>query len=575
MQTPGDLDRALEAAEEAMELDSANAAALYNRALALERIGLADAADDAWRTYLRVDDDSGWADEARGWLRHTVVADVAPPAAPTPASAAEFARRAPQQANAWGWETLLPAWAAARDSGHAAAADSALRLAESVGAALVTVRRDATLADAVAAIRAADPAGAARLARAHSLYGKARGLYESGDRPAAEPLFARAAADGAGSPTLQMWARLFHGAALAYSADPAAMSEIEAVVAGADSARHPALAGRARWILGNTLALQNRHEEARNSFVRSARLLDRADEDEHLAFVQFLTANSLHRMGSEAAADQEGHRAMLRLRAYPLSGWRHVVLISAATRAHESGLLLTALQYHAEDVRVTEQAGKPIHIVEARAARARLLTALGQTEAGLRDVMTTRPLMPKLRAEAQEWARHDLLEVRASHRLRHDPAGAAILLDSVVDFHARRPPRLLSALLTRAQARLASSNEPGARADLHAAADVILDRATAIRTAHLRSALFEQARHVFDQMVMASVTAGDHRQALEQMESARTVFARLPRDQSARIRSRVGEAAIQYAVIGDTLLTWVVTADTVRLVRQTADRRRL
>ena len=49
--------------------DLARAEAWFNRAYALERLGLADEAREAWQAYLTIDDRSGWADEARTHLR--------------------------------------------------------------------------------------------------------------------------------------------------------------------------------------------------------------------------------------------------------------------------------------------------------------------------------------------------------------------------------------------------------------------------------------------------------------------------------------------------------------------------
>jgi CHAT domain-containing protein len=575
MQTPGDLDRALEAAEEAFELDSANTAALYNRALALERIGLAEAADDAWRAYLRADDDSGWADEARGWLRHTVTVDVTPPAHPTPAAAASFARRMPQQANAWGWETLLPAWAAARQAGHAAAADSALRLAEVVGAALVSAGRDATLADAVAVLRAADPAATDRLARAHRTYGEARRLYEAGDRPAAEPLFARAAAEGAGSATLQQWARLFGAAARAYADPKDAPAEQAAlrVAAEVDSIRHPALAGRARWIAGSIISRKGGFTEGRSWLLRAASLLQRAGEDEHQGAVEYLAAYMLHRMGNAPAADQERHAAMLRLRAFPRSIWRHGLLYESAERAREAQFPRTALHYHGEDIRIADRTGLTYNVIEARLGRARLLLSLGRGAATTADLTALRPAVAGLESEfARDWFGNDLRVVQAEAEVRARPDQAAAVLDSVIDYFQPFPARLLPALLVRADARLAAGRTSAARADLHAAADVLIRRGAEIRETSVRGALFQQARHVFDRLVLADVAAGEHARALRQLEHVRAVFAPFPHPVPRELQMAKGTVGVEYALIGDTLLTWTVEGRTMRMTRRTVSR---
>ena len=63
-----DASRALAAANRALEVDRLMPEALFNRALALEMAGMADARI-AWQAYLTIDDRSGWADEARTRLR--------------------------------------------------------------------------------------------------------------------------------------------------------------------------------------------------------------------------------------------------------------------------------------------------------------------------------------------------------------------------------------------------------------------------------------------------------------------------------------------------------------------------
>ena len=60
---------ALGNATKALEIDRALTTALFNRALALERLGEVKDALAAWQAYVAVDTQSGWADEARAHLR--------------------------------------------------------------------------------------------------------------------------------------------------------------------------------------------------------------------------------------------------------------------------------------------------------------------------------------------------------------------------------------------------------------------------------------------------------------------------------------------------------------------------
>lgn len=64
-----DWTKALAAADRAVKAKSALTEAWFNRALALEGLSLAPETRSAWQEYLEHDPDSGWADEARDHLR--------------------------------------------------------------------------------------------------------------------------------------------------------------------------------------------------------------------------------------------------------------------------------------------------------------------------------------------------------------------------------------------------------------------------------------------------------------------------------------------------------------------------
>lgn len=64
-----DASRGLALANRALEIDRLMPEALFNRALSLQMLGMADDARTAWQSYLTIDDRSGWADEARARLR--------------------------------------------------------------------------------------------------------------------------------------------------------------------------------------------------------------------------------------------------------------------------------------------------------------------------------------------------------------------------------------------------------------------------------------------------------------------------------------------------------------------------
>jgi CHAT domain-containing protein len=133
---------------------------------------------------------------------------------------------------------------------------------------------------------------------------------------------------------------------------------------------------------------------------------------------------------------------------------------------------------------------------------------------------------------------------------------------------------LVPALLRRADALLREGDLPGATRDLETVTNGVhgLSRRQANRA--LRGAVLEQARDRFDRLVMLYLHAGRNEDALLTLERGRLSFA--PWDSVAPLQERPaappGHVALEYALIGDTLVTWTVRGGTVRVTRQRVDR---
>src|SRR3954470_19252611 len=87
--------------------------------------------------------------------------------------------------------------------------------------------------------------------------------------------------------------------------------------------------------------------------------------------------------------------------------------------------------------------------------------------------------------------------------------------------------------------------------------------------------MMERARSRFDQLVMLHVRAADTVAALQTLERGRGSFAPASSRTAAappRLAAPAGEVAVEYALIGDTLLTWTVRGSDVRLRLDTVDR---
>ena len=328
---PRDLLAAVEAAERALEHAPRSRSALYNRALALQRFGLADVAAAAWREYLAMDARSPWAGEARRRLGVVSGGPVRP--APPPATDAAlavyaaYARADPQAARLLGQDRLLGEWGAAVLAGDPAMAERHLSHAEALGEALRwRPGGDQTLWEMVRHVRSLGESAAVRvLATAHRDYAVGRALYDSARYVAAEPRMRMAAT--AGSPALRGWAELFLANIRFYAGNPqGADADLGRLVARTDTVRHTSLAARVRWSIAGFRVRSDRYESALVPGEASARLFARAGEREYLAGNLSTLGNAQFALGDADAAYASWHRALAAVRPYRSSMRLHTLM---------------------------------------------------------------------------------------------------------------------------------------------------------------------------------------------------------------------------------------------------------
>ncbi|HEX6372319.1 MAG TPA: CHAT domain-containing protein [Longimicrobium sp.] len=568
--SPRDLLEAYEAAAEALEHEPGLAPALFNRALALDRLGLADEAARAWEACARAAPGSRWAAEAR--RRARAAAELPPlPAPATAAQAESYAAADPQRALLLGMDRLLADWGRLHAAGDAAGAAAALERAGALGSALERRGRDASLARAVREVRAhaGRPRELRALARAHAAYGAARARYDAGDHPGAGPGFEQVAADTAASAPLRAWALLFRGTTRVYGGRRAeGERDVAAVAAAADTLRTPALAGRARWALGTTHLRVGRYEAALLEYRAAEALLERAGEREHLGAVRYLQGETRFALGDA----EGGYDAMLRaawtLRPFRGSVWLHNLITVMADAAAADGLPRAALRLQDADVAAAARTGRPMYAAEARLARAAVRAAGGDAAGAAADLDAAAPAVEGMPPGPAAWFRARLRVGRAAAAARTDPARSAAALDSAVEFFAPlgNAAHLVRALVGRADARLALGDEEGAAADLDRATARLAELGEGVQGAAARGALLDAARAVFDRMVMLRARQGRAAEALQVLERGRASLAAAPRPAGIAPPAD-GETALEYALVGDTLLTWTVSGRGVRMAR--------
>jgi CHAT domain-containing protein len=585
-QAPRDLLEAYETAEQAAKREPRSLAALYNRALALDRFGLVDEAAKDWQAYLAADSTSGWADDARRRMRAALaIRAPAPPPAGAPLSAyAAYAAADPQGARELGMDRLLAEWGQAVEAGDAPRAADRLRRAAAVADALE--RRpggDASLADMLRAIRAAaaDPAATRTLARAHREYAAARRVFDSYDFAGAEGRFAAVVAGSSSSPLLAGWASFYLGAArLQIGRIPEGERLLEQIAA-TDGARHPALVARAQWALGRTIGRGERWESALKQLRASARGFAGAGERENEAAVLGIVAEARFVVGEPDSGYAAVHCGLAGLRPYRASARLHNLLVAAATAAAEDGLLRAAIRLEGEDVAVSLRTRTPFTAVEARLERARYLAMGGEIARAQADLDTSRAGLLGIEDEGRRrWLQAHLHEAEAVVSLRANPDRTTEALDSAAAFFARVPLpfRVLPALVAGAESRLADGDAPGAVRRLEAAVRLLDLRRDSIRIEPRRAAVFDAARGVIDRIVLLKLAEGRTAEALGYMDRGRASLATAGRagaEGDSGLRGPPGEIVLEFARIADTLLVWTVSGNRVEVSRTVVDTLRL
>jgi CHAT domain-containing protein len=331
---------ALAAADKALQLEPGLAAGSFNRALALQRLGIFDEARAEWLRYAQLDATSPWSVEARAaantlepqtdadaWKRaqndlRTAVASEDEEKLRT------LVARFPQLSRVYAEGVYLGEWA---DGNR-----SSLDVARAVGAALKKQNGESLLFDAVAAIDRdlrRDPAHSATLAEAHRLYRDGRLAFrdqrlDEADRKlgSAEQAFSR------GDSPMAMLARYYRGSVL-YEQDRIREAEqlLDALAAAvAEQPTYRALAAQIGWERGACKMANGSLDRAREIFTESREILELSGEVELRAVFDIYLAQVNEYLGDADDAWRHRRRAFETL---SLTGNESRVLVALAAAA--------------------------------------------------------------------------------------------------------------------------------------------------------------------------------------------------------------------------------------------------
>jgi tetratricopeptide (TPR) repeat protein len=577
---------ALESADRAVAIEPANARACFNRAFALEELGLREFAMAGWDRCTRLEEDPQWRAEAlqRASALRTLVTAPSREAIKSALDEAvrddrldeldRLARAHPHRVTDIVARDLFPKWVAAGPIEQASWWLALIRLEKRVGAN----DKNRLLLDLLRQTRTALASG-----RGPELTDGVRRLREGLDayrkreyNDAIAPLRASGLRLQA-VPALQIVARVYGAIALHSSGQvDAAREELLRLVQDAGERRYVWPLGLAQWTLGRMAIIEGQPVVALRRYHQALHAFERIGAEELVLSAHVLLAETFSELGQSEQSWRSARRALLAAHRLGASDRLFFVSNLLAGIADEQGR--PGLAIYAQTSAIAHGAAEPPRTrANAHLWRACFLGREGLHEAAQQDLRLAEELAPSV-ADPSESARLDA-EIALAHGvldLQRDPKAAATWLGRAVDRFNEAGDRFawLVALRTRADAFRKTGQVEKAVADLERAAssyDATLrdvarpdDKSSDLtRLAYLR-----QKADVYQGVVNLYVEDLDSPwAALIFAEHTKSLWAPATLPQPSDERdvdewSRAlppGTALVSYAVAGERIVAWVLT----------------
>jgi tetratricopeptide (TPR) repeat protein len=586
---------ALVAADHALRIDPRSADALYNRGLALERLGLSSVAAESWRECLLASPDAELAEQLRQRLRVTEKPTeqerwtLAEPelqraeAAGDTAAVARFAAEFPRRVRAYAETPYLQAWAAAVEAGDAAKAEEWLRMVRTAGQAL-RGRGETLLGDSVAAIDEAlatrDTARVRLLFSAQLSYDRGRQLCMVRDYAAAEKELhqAEAAFTAARTPMAAV-PRVWIASTLTDRARTDEAREMLTGVIVAEQAMrgHRAVVAHAQYLLSMCEMYAGRWNAAVDAAKASAvgyralgELSSAGDSEAMLAVILTL-------LGQPDEAWEYRERAFHLANDTGVAN-RTLLTVATGTRAamqeHDRELALSLLDVEmtlAAEVRdpsiAADMLTRRVELQHERGAFDDRDTALAR---GRIAIGAVKDPAERTRLTIELDAAEALALRNANPRRSAEMLGRAVAFSRAVD----RRPYLPGILLQRGRAYRAAGDDVAAWKDYSDAMDELEAQRGAIADVSLRSRMLDTADELFTDALALQVARGDAEAAFAVAERARArslldVAGGAPRPvaSSVTIAGRLpgGTLVLEYALLPEALVVFAIDARGLRM----------
>ncbi len=510
---------ALVASDHALRLDPNHANALFNKGLALERMGLPAAAAIAWRKCLDIATDAELATVVRERLR--VVESAKSERDRWAAVEPEFLATPPHPKTIERITNEFPYLVRASCETYYLAdpeKHDVVRLAGEV----LRRRGDTMVADSITAFdkaRAAqDTARVQRLIDAHLAYQRGRKAYAGRDYAKAEDELSRAAEAFAacGSPMRDL-ARRYLASILVEKSEIDRATEILTARRAAAPDGHRARIADIGYLLGNSDLLRGRWDTAIAEAERAADLFRQAGEPANVAMCDALVAAVLDAAGQHDRGWEKRLDTFRRMSATSPRNRLAVTVASgtrAAMRAHDRDLALSLL-----DVELELAAGVRDPSLSADIHARRVLVRYDESAIG----RGRNAIAAVKDARERERLTIEMDSAEAIGVREKDPHRAIALLTNAVSFYSETDRRLYlpEIFLQRGRAQVLAGDDAAAARDFAAGIAEVLARREKTMSSDLRARVLDVAEGLFDEAIALEARRGNAEAAFALAELAR------------------------------------------------------
>jgi CHAT domain-containing protein/tetratricopeptide (TPR) repeat protein len=594
---PHELPQALADADHALRLDPKLRDALFNRALIIEALGISEAARRAWQRYVAIDPSSHWSSEAMhhlGDLRVVTTRDefqrhlaAASHALPDTAPLTALARNYPQEARTWSEGPLLAQWADAFRKGDSKTAAETLTIVRTLGAALAEFNGTYSVADIVATIDHASPAGTRTLADAHAIYRDGRLLYRDRRIADAQKKLQEARALFAGTSSPMTLIADYYVASCLYDSSHVAEAAraLDGLVGRVDSTRYPGLAAEIKWERTLSYSSSGEWEAAIRAAREAGKIFSSLGETENRGEMDMLLAGQFTYISQPAAAWRSRVAALKVLGRAGSPDRIRISLISGSNAEIAEGNFEAAFSLAAVAVDDLRHGGQPMALCGAESLRARALAKLGYLDAAVRSINSARETAQTISDPALQGRALAELNIAEGAVKRNTPSTSLRVLNNAIAFYRSSGSFawLPKAYLERGRTFAAEKNDAAALTDFDTALQEIDSERSSITDRDMRGMFYDTERGLASEKIALLMRHGKTAGAFELSDAtrARSVYEQLKTGtMAASLSKTVAEhfpprmsartALVEYAMLDDSVVIFYVSSSHSGAVRAPA-----